>query len=48
MELLEVKNATFKMKNQTPQRKNISEIKNTVIETIQTEAHQGKKMNKNE
>ena len=48
MELLEVKNATFKMKNQTPQRKNISEIKNTVIETIKTEAHQGKRMNKNE
>ena len=48
MELLEIKNATSKMKNQTPQRKNISEIKNTVIETIQTEAHQGKKMNKNE
>ena len=48
MELLEVKNATSKMKNQIPQRKNISEIKNTVIETIQTEAHQGKRMNKNE
>ena len=31
------------MKNQTPQRKNISEIKNTVIETIQTEAQRGKK-----
>ena len=48
MELLEIKNATSKMKNQTPQRKNISEIKNTVIETIKTEAHQGKRMNKNE
>lgn len=31
------------MKNQIPQRKNISEIKNTVIETIQTEAHPRKK-----
>ena len=44
MELLEIKNATSKMKNQTPQRKNISEIKNTVIETIQTEAQKEKRL----
>ena len=43
MELLEVKNATSEMKKKKKrkmQRKNISEIKNTAIETVQTEVHQ--------
>ena len=42
MELLEVKNATSEMKKKKRkmQRKNISEIKNTAIETVQTEVHQ--------
>ena len=35
-------------KKRKMQRKNISEIKNTAIETIQTEVHQGKRMSKNE
>ena len=49
MELLEVKNATSEMKKKKRkmQRKNISEIKNTAIETVQTEVHQGKRMSKN-
>ena len=49
MELLEVKNATSEMKKKKRkmQRKNISEIKNTAIETVQTEVHQRKRMSKN-